>query len=830
MRPALFRIVSILLLAAALPAAAQQPRPPAARPVAPALRADPGNDYFQRAKNLYDVARRTKDHQTRIAAYERAIPLLSDYLTRFGNHENAAAAWYYLGRSYYHTGHLHEASRCFHTVLRRFRKGPYAAAAASALAVDHYSRREFALASSLFKSAAENATRVEDQQRANYYRAMCLHQLGRTREATAAYRKVIALETNGSQAFSDRSRLAIAHLLARSGKNEEALETFVQIVTNSGDQKARGEAALYAGIVAGKTGDAAQSERYLNMVLTTPGMEAWRPKAQIALMTNRYEEKKFLAVIELFNSSRTPAEGLDEGRRKMLAALSHMQLGSHAKALELFRAVESTVPPTSDIAFDAAYNRLLCFYKIDGAHVDEQADAFIQIYGKARSRDPRIHTARLMKAETLFARRKFREAAETYKDIDAKLVNEANRPGMLFQRGWCLATAGDFQGAIRSLTKFIDTYPEDKRIPEALAKRAEAYLEDGNQNATLQDLDRLVSLDPTKKLAAFAWQKSARISKEMGNIPEMIRRYQALLENVPGLDSKVVANANYWIGWGHFKQDKLAEALPPLRKARELDVKTYGRQSGLVLSLAFFALQDLDELATELDRAVEGNYIDEIPEQAIRWIGPQLYNSERYNDAARFLSLIATPDDPRQTPKVVWRYLGKSQLEIGKASEALIAIDHVLEIEDRDVWKADCLLDRSRALLALGRSKEALDASSEGLSMRPQGRIGSGMRLAAGDAAFALGNYDEAIKHYVYVVEFVEDKELRPEAIGKLIRALEKKGDHTDAQRYRDMLKTEFPGYSSGKTTPEPTPAPAPAPEPAPSPENPDSRKPIDPQ
>jgi tetratricopeptide (TPR) repeat protein len=826
MRPATIHILLISACAAVLPAAAQRPRPnpPIARPVQPALRADPGNDYFQRAKNLYDVARQTRDAQTRIAAYERAIPLLTDYLTRFGNHKNAVAAWYYLGRSYYHTGHIPEASRCFHTVLRRFGKGPYAAASASALAVDHYTRKEFALAASLFKTAAQNAPRVQDQQRAIYYRALCLHQLGRTREAITAYKKVIALERKGTTGFSGPSRLAIAHLLARSGKEKDALQVFEQIVTNAGDQKVRGEAALYAGIIAGKLGDTEKSERYLRMVLTTPGMGVWRPKAQIALMTNRYEEKKYQEVIKLFTRSRTPAEGLDEGRRKMLAALSYMQLGSHAKALELFRNVESIVPPTSDIAFDAAYNRLLCFYKIDGAHVGEQADAFIQIYGKARRRDPRIHTARLMKAETLFTQRKFREAAETFKKIEETLVNDANRPGLLFQRGWCLAVAGDYQGAINSLTKFIDSYPKDKRVPEALAKRAEAHLENGNKNAALKDLDTLISLNPPKKLTSFAWQKSARISKENNNIPEMIRRYQAMLENVPGLAPQVVANADYWIGWGRFKQDKLAEALPPLRKARELDAKTYGRQAGLVLSLALFALQDVDGLTAELDRAIKGGYIDAIPEQAIRWLGPQLYNAGRYRDAARFLSIIATPDDPRQTPKVVWRYLGKSLLETGKAAEALAAIDHVLDIEDRDVWKADSQLDRSRALLALDRSREALEAANDGLALRPRGRIGSGLRLAAGDASFAVGNYDEAIKHYVYVVEFVEDKELRPKALAKLIRTLEKKGDTNDAQRYRKMLKTEFPGYSSKQTIPKKPSPPAPKKPSPPTPKKPRSR------
>ena len=143
------KLATILLISALLPAAAQEP--PRAAPVDPALQANPGNDFFQRAKNLYDSARRAGSRQAAVPDYERAIPLLTNYLTRFGNHANAAAAWYYLGDSYYQIGRVNEASRCFHTVITRFQKGTYVAAAASKLAVDHYTRKEFALAATLFE-------------------------------------------------------------------------------------------------------------------------------------------------------------------------------------------------------------------------------------------------------------------------------------------------------------------------------------------------------------------------------------------------------------------------------------------------------------------------------------------------------------------------------------------------------------------------------------------------------------------------------------------------------------------------------------------------------
>jgi len=787
----LHKLAIIFLISALLPAAAQEP--PRAAPVDPALQANPGNDFFQRAKNLYDSARRAESRQAAVPDYERAIHLLTDYLTRFGNHANAAAAWYYLGDSYYQIGRVTEASRCFHTVITRFQKGTYVAAAASKLAVDHYTRKEFALAATLFERAALNAVKPEDQQRAHYYRAMCFHQLNRRPEAISAYHEVVKLEKEATSAFSQRAIVAIAHLLHREGKDEESLKMFDQLVRTADDVSVRGESALYAGIVSAKLGKHADSERYLALVLQTPGMETWRPQAQIALMANRYEEKKYQEVIDLYRKSSTPAQGEAEGQRLMLAGRSYMQLKKNAEALEIFRAVETVVRPEGDAAFDAAYYRLLCFYRIQGQHVDEQASAFLQIYQKGRPTHPRIHTAMLMKAETLFSRRRYREAAETYNAIDATLVSESNRPGLLFQRGWCLATAGDFEGAIRSLSKFLADYPEDSRVPEALAKRGETRLENGAADSALKDFDDLIKLKPPEELATFAWQKSARICKERDDLEGMIRRYSSLLESVPRLDESVAANANYWIGWGHFKSERKQEALPWLRKAREMDPKTYGKQSGIVLVLLLFSLQDIDGLANEIDVAFDEGYIDQVPDQALRWIGTQVYNLDRYEDAARFLSLAANPQEPRQTPKVVWRYLAKSQLEIGDAAQALVSVENVLEVEEEPIWIADALLDKSRALLALGQADQALEVSTEGLGMRPQGRIGNGLRLAVGDAAAALGDLDEAIAQFVVVAELVDDKELRPEALRKLIAALDKKGDKAEADRYRKILKEAFP-------------------------------------
>ena len=164
---------------------------------------------------------------------------------------------------------------------------------------------------------------------------------------------------------------------------------------------------------------------------------------------------------------------------------------------------------------------------------------------------------------------------------------------------------------------------------------------------------------------------------------------------------------------------------------------------------------------------------------------------------AKCLGLIANPEEPRATPKEVWRYLAKSRLETGEAKGSLEAADHVLEVEDNPAWKADGLLDRGRALLALDRATEARTAADEALALRPQGRTSAGLRILLGDLEMKAGDAKKASAEYLIVVNFHEDKDLKPIALSKLVTALETQGDKTEAEKYRQQLKSGFPDWKS---------------------------------
>ena len=760
------------------------------------LRNDPGNDFFQRGKNLYDTAQQAVDYDTRAAAYVRAASVLNSYLNEFPNHKNAEPALWYLGSSYYQSGQKKAAKRTFAKLINKFKQGRYAAAAAYTLAADHYNQRQYADAAPLFERFGQNATKPGDSARAYLFAGNCYRMLGRDREATASYKRVVT-DPEGF-VFKAQAMIYIGYLDQAAGKTEEAYKTFKQVADSAALAKYRGEAALQAAILATKLNQTDTAEKYLRLILENKGMEAFRPDAQIALMENYYTREDYRTVIEIFNSNTLKAAADREPVRLLIAAKAMMKLNNASKAADLFREVERLADPKSDVAFQAAYYRLNCFFQIEGKFVIDQVDAFLQLYSKSRPNDKRIHTALLIKAETQFDENEIGAAAKTYSRIDPTLLNKSNVPGFLYQRGWCLSEAGDPQGAIRSLSEFMRQFPEDSRVYPAIIKRARAYNEIGDAAKAVADFDRLTADKAAPAdLVSIAWLESARVRREEGNIENMILRYKGLLEKVTDLTDNIKAEANYWIGWGMVKTNNPKDAAPFLNLSRKLRPGAYAEHAGLLLSLSYFANQDPALLAKEIGLAIKMDYEEDIPDQTIQWAGMQSFNSGDYEQAASFLGLIADKEEPRATAKEIWRYLAKALIKTGRYDDALPAISNVLDVEDNLAWKADALLDRSRALLGLKRFKESRKAADEAMELRPQGRTAAYLRIVSGDLFVQEENLGRAAAEFLNVVNFHEDDDLKPLALHKLIKVLKTQNNSADAAKYSTQLASEFPNWKA---------------------------------
>lgn len=57
------------------------------------------------------------------------------------------------------------------------------------------------------------------------------------------------------------------------------------------------------------------------------------------------------------------------------------------------------------------------------------------------------------------------------------------------------------------------------------------------------------------------------------------------------------------------------------------------------------------------------------------------------------------------------------------------------------------------------------------------------------------GDPKKASAEYLIVVGFLDDKDLKPLALSKLVKSLEAQNDKAGAEKYLQQLKSEFPDW-----------------------------------
>lgn len=756
------------------------------------LVADPARDQFEFCKHLYRQANSTRDHRMRVEAYQRLAPRLEAYIQRYPNHANTPAVSYYLGECYYQSGSINDAKRVLSGVINRYQKGRYVALSSNRLGYDAFHNKKYVQAAVHFNRVARHADTPGERNRGRYQEASCYRFSGDSNAAIRAYSEVEAAQ-DVLPVYRENARLRLAHLYLDKKQAAKAKEKFAALLAPTVAENLRIEAAYHSGLIALQEKDNVLAGGYFKTVLLSADLK-FKARAQAALMNTMFADGDYQGVLNTIKRGAFKGKPSTEAIKYTIAGKSALQLKSYNEAIKYFGLAERQIP-LSEEAFTAGYYRLLSFFNIEGVNIPQQVDGFLEVYQKRYPKHPRIHKSLLMKAETLFDSDKSRLAADAYNKVDSSLVGKDNIPNLLYKRGWCLSESGDHNGAVRSFTDFINGYGEDERVSNAIARRGKSYMSLGDRGSALRDFDLLIERFPKNKLAALAWQSSARIRKENKDYKDMILRYEAMLINFPDLKKGTVANAKYWIGWGSYQLKNHEKAIESLEIALKLDPETYGFKGGMLLVYCSYSMKDKERLQKAVDGIKAIGKGEKIQRPIYRWLGVQCFNAGEVAAAESYLSLGVTALEPRQTPKSFWKMLGSTRVEVGKYKEALVAIQNFLDVAEEPFWKAEAFLDQSKAHLGLQNLTKAKTSAEAGLQLRPKGRVNAELRLVLGDIAYNRKNYAEAAGFYVVVVQFADDKELRPEALFKAHEALQKKGDIEQAKHYLDTLNKEFPAY-----------------------------------
>lgn len=734
---------------------------------------------------------------------------------------NLQIAWFRLGECYLKVNQIPDAETSFNFLVNTYKKGPFVGSAAYRLAVLRFNQKDYRNAMAFFKLAKDELKNDEAKLQAQFYYARSLQLVQQAKEALGQFEQVIAAAPKEKNPFYERSLLESARLFFELGDTEKALERFNDLARNATTKEFREEAIVRGGLLAAEAGKPELSEELLNKALKFSDTSPWKSLAQVGAIFNAFTREDYDRVIGLYNSGTYIAP--DESRAKMLLIVGHSYRikGDIESALRMYSLVEGKFPDQKE-GIEAGYRKLQLLHQEGSDSLPDAVDMFVQ---RQRRIDPDsyfIDMAYLMKADSHFlkaensasgagsefAKKHYREAAEAFKKVRDSNIDEKYHAIRIYKQGWSEIESDQTQDGIKTLSRFIQKYPDSDLASSALAKRAMAYQSQGDHQFALGDYQDIAKKFPKSPEVEFALQQVALIYAHQRKTPEMIAAYQELLEKFPETDG--AAEAHYWIGVGHFDLEEYQKAIPELEKARQLD-REHGDNATLRLVICHYQLEQIDQLAAEAKRYIESAppaptddtaiaKRAEIPPQVLEYLGRKLSAKNDYEGTEFFLSAICDPEKPNQTSASVWNLLAESRLKLKKHQEAISAFDQYLLQTERPSDRAEAYLHRGIAQLCIRDLEAAKSSAQESLRSQKEGRTNAEARLLLGDVAAAAGNLEDAAREYLVVSQIFADPEVTPIALLKAAKAYQSLGNQEKARELEQQLRTQFPNFKEPKS------------------------------
>lgn len=806
-----FVYVSAGLMTLAACAAAQENIPDAAPVADGPLVANPEQDSLDMADMLYKQAQEPQT-KTNPQEYARLMDLslrkYMEFAQRFPNSAQAPLAEYRAAMCLEELGRKADAHGLF---LRLTQTGAPALAAASAyrLATDASADGETEKAIQYYqlviRHTEQNDLKVDAQ-----YRLGRLFLTSGNPEAAATMFCAVIGNPQADAKFVLVSRMGYAALCADTGRLGEAYSEYRKVLDTPGvDDRNRGIAILQAATLATRLKKTAEAKSLYEQLLKDESLKEMAPEARMGLFLGLYNMGKYREILSRYEQQKDMKEPAKDGQVRLLMLLgqSAYKLKEYHQAEAFFLDAEKAVPYTQE-AMQASFYRLLCYNELKQKDLPQRAQNFLNHYAKAFPTSELHDMVRLMAAENLFNTSPA-DAALFYASIDFDKLPPKMRPDILYKSAWAIAQAGNRGRAAELLTTFINKYPQDSRICEALTLRGDMYAKTKKEAEALQDFDRVIARWPKAESAAAAWQRGAQIYAGRQDMVNMARYYEGLIKNFPKTSPAALAEAHFLLGRAEFDQGDFKSSISHMAEAKTLDPQKYGEQVNVLSVLSYHKLQDVNKLKEALETLQKENpaAVSRVPDVIPAWLGLQAYGMKDLETADKYMTWATQNDQLQNVKKVIWRNLAKVRLALKKYDRALVASDHFLKNEDQPYRRADGLLDKASILLGLDRYPDARKTAEEALALGVEGPLMASLKIVLGDISYAEKKFDEAAKYYGVTAElFVNDAELKPTALFKAAEALDKAGRKSEASQYRARLRKEFPEWKQdGESIPPDT-------------------------
>lgn len=762
-------------------------------------RAGPDEDLFNYGTMLYERGE-----------YALAMKSYSNYMQAYPGGRHIGTALFRIGECLVKEGREAEAARYYEEVVRNHAKSDGAPSAAYRLGAMRFNARDFQGSVNYFNFAEKNTKTPQVALAAAYNLSRGYQMLNRPQEQMAALQRVIAVKVDNP--YRDTALLTLAKHEMESNNLNQALKMYQDLMASAGDPKVRAEATVSAAVLLGELKRPEESSKLFEQALalgeTAPEK---RGIALVGVVQALYDKGDYNGVIDHYtrNSSALPP-GVTRGKMLLLVANAYRMKKTYSRAVELYLMIEQDYPQ-EDVAFEAGYWKLYCFYLLEDKDLGDFATGFLSRWSKKKAGHEFIAKAALIRADHYFNRGEYEQATGAFSEVDMDSLQPDLRASVLYQQGYALIQVGRQQEAIASLTRFLNENTNHEQTSNALVHRGLAYKEIKDYAKARQDFKRITTEFGKSSSAELAWYQLGVIAGLERDPAAKIQAFENLVKLYP--QSQAVPQAWFGIGSAAFEKEDWPKAQEALRRAMRLDPKAYTDRAGQMLITSYYAQEDAEGLAAAIDEFQARRPEADLSPTILGWLGLTLFAQDDFKRAARYLKL-ATTEEPENTISTIWNYLGMAQVETGEHKDAIISLNHYLDsVPQPGPERGKALLYRARAELGLGEHDTALATADEALGFIKTGRLHAELLIAEGDIHFdrarkmegkgqtnlAIDEFRKAAAKFIVPAQFFVDPKITPEAVWKTILALEKAGDVDRARVLRKELEEKYPGYKPPK-------------------------------
>lgn len=718
--------------------------------------------------------------------YDLAIPEYEMFLIVGDRKTPRDTALFRLAECHRFLGNIAAARSGYERLAMEYQKGDFAGAGAYRLGDFLFGEEKYDAAFLQFNTAANESKEVEVRLTAKYFAARSLEYLKRFGEASVMYEAVVSSE--GKNPYKEHAQLALGNIHNLEGKKAEALASYEALIKTSKNQNITAEALVKAAILANELGKTDKALANFSRVAKLTEAADWQPVALIASMRLLYAAGNYKGVLALGSTAweRVPKDAQPEAMQ-MLAA-SQRQIGNNFEARKAYDLLLKSFPD-SEPAQEARFQRLVCLYALQDKNLVSEIDQFLATTSPP---DQRLR-ASLLKAEVLFKRGAYAEAAAVYEPLLKQELAADLRADALYKFAWSLSAAGDPARGAMAYTEFLEVYPTHNLFASALAQRALAKQAAKAFDEALADFSLLAEKYPGTKEHELALLQKALIYGQIQKYDEMAKTFSELLEKFP--KTAAAAQSNFWLGWAAFELKDYPAAIAKLDLARKLDPENYGERASLRIILAHYYQENRQGVTTEAAQYKGGN----LPAEITLWLALQLAEEGQYAKAEALLVPLAA--NPEALPPDAWIALAESQLAMGKYADARQPAEKYLATARDPATRARALMATAKAALGLRDLDEAQKLIEEVMLLQPEGRFNALARLTSGEILQARNNFDGAARAYMTVAVLTDDEKITPLALTKAAEAYRRAKNVFEAEKALTELKKRFPNFTQPSST-----------------------------